>query len=152
MRRATRPIDLDAFMAERGPPATPASAIAKLPRLASRLKNRDFAASAALIAGLATERAFHAHQVRLDWALRILAASAAGDRALNRAALDRLLNQDFAQLRIDAQEDPLEQPFIGHVITRHGEFRFVAGIYDQSAAFTVAIRRRPQVVALHRND
>ncbi|MCY1646648.1 hypothetical protein OVA11_06035 [Caulobacter sp. SL161] len=123
-------------MAERGPPATPASAIAKLPRLASRMKNRDFASSAALIAGLATERAFHAHQVRLDWALRILAASAAGDRVMDRAALDRLLNQDFAQLRIDAQEDPLEQPFIGQVVTRHGEFRFVAGIYDQSAAFT----------------
>lgn len=136
MRRARRPIDFEAFMAERGPPATPANAIAKLPRLASRLKNRDFAASAALIAGLATEPAFHAHQVRLDWALRILAASTKGLKAIDRSALDRLLNQDFAQLRIDAQEDPLEQPCIGHVITRHGEFRFVAGIYDQSVVFT----------------
>jgi len=123
-------------MAELGPPATPGDAIAKLPRLASRLKNRDFATSAALIAGLATERAFHAHQVRFDWAIRVLAASATGAKALNRAALDRLLNQDLPQLRIDAQEDPLEEPFVGKVITRYGEFRFVTGIYDQSVAFT----------------
>lgn len=136
MQQARPPIDFETFMAERGPPATPNGALAKLPRLISRLKNRDFASGAALIAGLATDRAFHAHQVRLDWALRILAAAAAGAKALDRAALDRLLNQDFAQLSIDAQEDPLEQPFIGQVITRHGEFRFVAGIYDQSAAFT----------------
>lgn len=136
MQRARPPIDFDAFMAERGPPTTPKSAIAKLPRLISRLKNRDFATGAALIAGLATDRAFHAHQVRLDWAVRILAATAEGARALDRAALDRLLNQDFAQLSITTQEDPLEQPFIGQVITRHGEFRFIAGRYDQSAIFT----------------
>lgn len=135
--RSARPqIDIEALLAKLDPPATPGDAVAKLPRLASRLKNRDFATSAALIAGLATERTFHAHQVRFDWAIRVLATCAAGARALDRVALDRLLNQDLPQLRIDAQEDPLEQPFIGKVITRHGEFRFVAGVYDQSVAFT----------------
>jgi hypothetical protein len=110
--------------------------VAKLPRLASRLKNRDFTSSAMLIAGMAAERSFQAHHVRLDWAIRMLAVCAGGDRTLDRVGLNRLLNEDFPKLRIDAQEDPLEQPFIGRVVTPHGEFRFVTGIYDQSIAFT----------------
>lgn len=129
-------IDIEALLAKFNPPSTPSDAVSKLPRLASRLKNRDFATGAALIAGMATERAFHAHQVRLDWAIRVLATSAGGGKAFDRVALDRLLNQDFSKLRIDAQEDPIEQPFVGRVVTQHGEFRFVAGIYDQSVAFT----------------
>ena len=129
-------IDIQAYLAQFEPPATPEDALAKLPRLASRLKNRDFAESAAMIAGLATERAFHAHQVRLDWAIRILSASATGSRPMDRVALDRLLNEDFPKLRLHAQEDPLEQPFVGRVVTRHGAFHLLAGVFDQSAAFT----------------
>ncbi len=136
MRRGRSTIDLEAFLTGHSGPTTPREALVKLPRLISRLKNKSFAASAAVVAGLATERTFHAHQVRLDWATRILAACAMGSRGADRAALDRLLNQDFGQLRIDVREDPLEQPFIGKVVTRNGEFRFVEGAHDQSAAFT----------------
>ena len=136
MRAPRTPIDIQAYLARFEPPATPEDALAKLPRLASRLKNRDFAESAAMIAGLATERAFHAHQVRLDWAIRILSASATGSRLMDRVALDRLLNEDFPKLRLHAQEDPLEQPFVGRLVTRHGAFHLLAGVFDQSAAFT----------------
>lgn len=136
MRAPRSPIDIQAYLAQFEPPATPDDALAKLPRLASRLKNRDFAESAAMIAGLATERTFHAHQVRLDWAIRILSASATGSRPMDRVALDRLLNEDFPKLRLHAQEDPLEQPFVGRVVTRHGAFHLLAGVFDQSEAFT----------------
>ncbi|CAM3121660.1 hypothetical protein EJ082_15135 [Brevundimonas diminuta] len=136
MRAPRIPIDIQAYLAQFEPPATPEDALSKLPRLASRLKNRDFAGSAAMVAGLATERAFHAHQVRLDWAIRILSASATGSRPMDRVALDRLLNEDFPKLQLHAQEDPLEQPFVGRVVTRHGAFHLLAGVFDQSAAFT----------------
>lgn len=136
MRAPRSPIDIQAYLAQFEPPATPDDALAKLPRLASRLKNRDFAESAAMVAGLATERPFHAHQVRLDWAVRVLAASATGSRPMDRIALDRLLNEDFPKLRLHAQEDPLEQPFVGRVVTRYGAFHLLAGVFDQSATFT----------------
>lgn len=136
MRRPRRPIDFEDYLARLRPPVTPDEAIAKLPRLASRLKNRDFVESAAIIAGLATERTFHAHQVRLDWAIRVLAASAHGSKVLDRAALDRLVNEDFPKLRLDAQEDPLEQAFVGRVTTHRGAFRLLGGVFDHSAALT----------------
>jgi hypothetical protein len=55
---------------------------------------------------------------------------------MDRPGLDRLLNEDLPKLRIHAQEDPLEQPFISRVVTREGEFHFVSGMYDQAADFT----------------
>lgn len=62
-------------------------------------------------------------------------------------ALDRPLNQDFSKLRIAAQEKPIEQPLVGRVVTWHGEFRLVAGVYDESAALYGSGRiglRRPE--------
>lgn len=111
---------------------TPADLLAPAPELQRRLAGRDFLKTAAVLSGLCTELNQHSHQVRLDWAIRLVAARARGRGHLKRLGLAQLLNNDLPGLDVHWREDPPDHPFIDTIPTHRGNFRIFTGGYEKA--------------------
>ena len=97
--------------------------------------------------GLATDPRFQVHQIRLDYALRIVLAMARGSRRLRQTDLTQLLNAQLVHARVARLEDPIEDFFAESLITREGEFLLFSGGWEKASIHTEmilnAFRRLP---------
>lgn len=135
------------LLARIAPPSTPDEAIALAPQMMDLLPGLDPLKAVAIIAGLASDPRFQAHQVRFDYALRIVLSTARGSRRPRQSDLAELLNSQLVQARVARLEDPIEDFFVEALPTREGEFLLFSGGWEKASIHTEmvmdAFRRLP---------
>lgn len=131
-------IDFEALMERMRPPSLPRDVCASNPKLLHWLTRLDRLHTLALLAGVQASPEFHANTIRLDWAMRLVAAFADGKERLNRDKLALLLNVSLKKADITRLEDPIEDFFVAPIITRNGEFRAFQSSWE-SAAFQTEV-------------
>ena len=127
---------LEAMLAASAPPQTCDAVLEAVDGLGARLAGLDRLSTLAVLAGLQTDPAFGANTVRLDMAMRLTLACAAGETRPTRDKLFRLLNRDLVDCGVNRLEDPPEDFFANVVATRRGPYRVFQGVWEKAAAFT----------------
>lgn len=118
------------------PPSLPSEICAKNPKLQPWLTRLDRHHTLSLLAGLQASAEFHANTVRLDWAMRLVAAFANGRERLKRDKLALFLNVSLKKACVTQLEDPVEDFFVAPIITRVGEFLTFQSSWENAAFHT----------------
>ena len=84
--------NIEEFLARLAPPSTPDEALALSPQIIDLVAPLNPLKAINIVAGLMTDPRFQAHQIRLDYALRIIIATAQGHR---RPSITVALSEDF---------------------------------------------------------
>ncbi|MCP3463067.1 hypothetical protein [Bradyrhizobium sp. CCGUVB23] len=139
--------NIEELLARVAPPGTPDEALALAPQMMDLVLGLDPLKAVAIIGGLATDPRFQAHQIRLDYTLRIVLAMARGSRKPRQTDLAELLNAKLVQARVARLEDPIEDFFVESLLTREGEFLLFSGGWEKASIHTEmilnAFRRLP---------
>src|SRR5580693_6513835 len=104
--------NIEEFLARLAPPSTPDEALALAPQIIDLVAPLDPLKATNLVAGLMTDPRFQAHQIRLDYALRIIIATAQGNRRPRGRELHDFLNIQLVEARVSRLEDPIEDFFV----------------------------------------
>jgi len=83
-----------------------------------------------------TDPKFQAHQVRLDFAIRIVLGVGNGNRRPKRAEIVELLNHQLELARVAPLEDPIDDFFVESLPTRYGQFLIFSGGWEKAAIHT----------------
>ena len=118
------------------PPSLPSELCAKNPKLQPWLVRLDRRHTLTLLAGVQASSEFHANTIRLDWAMRLVAAFSDGSERLNRDKLTSLLNVSLKKTEVTRLEDPIEDFFVAPIITRGGEFLTFQSSWENAAFHT----------------
>lgn len=129
-------LDIEALLESMRPPSLPREICEKLPKLKAWLTRLNREHTLTLLAGLQATPEFHANTIRLDSAMRLVAAFADGKEKLNRDKLAMLLNVSLKKADVTRLEDPIEDFFIAPVITRDGEFLTFQSAWENPAFHT----------------
>ena len=129
-------IDLEALFERMRPPSLPNELCVKNPKLHAWLARLDRRHTLTLLAGLQASPEFHANTIRLDWAMRLVAAFSDGSERLNRNKLALLLNVSLKKADVTRLEDPIEDFFVAPIITRGGEFLTFQSSWENAAFHT----------------
>lgn len=140
------------------PPSLPFEVIEKLPKLRGQLSRLDRQHTLVQLAGLQAKPEFQANAIRLDWAMRLVAAFANGAEKLKRDKLETFLNITLKKADVTCLEDPIEDFFVTPVVTRDGEFLTFEGTWENASfhtqslleAFSELPEGRPKLEALAR--
>lgn len=100
-----------------------------VPGLASRLAEVDPLDGLRAVGGLLTVPALHGYSLRLEALGNVLAARARGRRRADRRRLTALLNQAGVGRWAAMREDPIEDVFVGNVVTPGGNRRVLLGAW-----------------------
>lgn len=90
--------------------------------------------TAAAVAGLLTEPAFHSATLRLEMLQHLAASACRGTRRADAADLRRWVNDVLGSLPIRRMEDPVEDVFVSNVIAPGGNFRLFEGVWELNDA------------------
>ena len=104
--------NIEELLARVAPPSTPSEALAFAPGIQELVVSLDPIRTVSIFAGLMTDPRFQAHQIRLDYAVRIILSTAQGNRRPKSDEIDRLLNTQLALARVARLEDPIEYFFV----------------------------------------
>jgi hypothetical protein len=121
--------------------ATPADALGYAKDMAGLVESLDPHKAIEMIAGLMTDPKFHANQVRLDFAVRIIWGVGKGARRPKRVELIELLNNQLEVARVAQLEDPIEDFFIESLPTRDGQFLIFSGTWEKASVHTEILLR-----------
>lgn len=128
--------DIEALLERMRPPTLPHEICEKVPKLKAWLTRLDRTHTLVLLAGLQASPEFHANTIRLDWAMRLVAAFADGKERLNRDKLATLLNVSLKNADVTRLEDPIEDFFVAPVVTRAGEFLAFQSTWENATFHT----------------
>ena len=131
--------DIEALLESMRPPSFPREICEKHPKLQAWLTRIDRKHTLSLLAGLQATPEFHANTIRLDWAMRLIAAFADGKEKLNREKLAMLLNVSLKKADVTRLEDPIEDFFVAPVVTRDGEFLTFQSTWENPAFHTEVV-------------
>lgn len=131
--------NIEELLARLAPPSTPNEALALAPQIIDLVASLDPLKATNIIAGLMTDPRFQAHQVRLDYALRIIIATAQGNRRPRAQELHDLLNVQLVEARVSRLEDPIEDFFVETIPTHEGEFLIFSGGWEKASIHTELI-------------
>jgi hypothetical protein len=129
-------IDLAAILKEMEPPTLPRDLYDKVPKLKTFIASLDKLHALTILSWLQTLPEFQANTVRLDWAMRLVGASANGVRRLKRTDWDRFLNGLLGKSGVNRLEDPIEDFFVAPIITSKGEFSAILSCWQNSTYHT----------------
>jgi len=128
--------DIEALLERMRPPSLPCEVCEKLPKFKTWLTRLDRSHALASLAALQAMPEYHANTIRLDWAMRLVAAFANGKERLNREKLAMLLNVSLKKADVTRLEDPIEDFFVAPIITREGEFLTFQSTWENAAFHT----------------
>jgi hypothetical protein len=131
--------NIEELLAHIAPPNNPDEAIGLAPQINGLIASLDLLRAIDIFAGLMTDPRFQAHQIRLDYALRIVLATAEGRRRPKRQEIHDLLNIQLVQARVSRLEDPIEDFFVESLPTHHGEFLIFSGGWEKASIHTELI-------------
>ena len=123
------------------PAATPAEAMGYAKQLAELVSPFSPNKSIEIFAGLMTDPKFHAHQVRLDFAIRLVFGIGNGNRRPKRGEVAELLNTQMEIGRVSRLEDPIEDFFVESLPTRQGQFLIFSGSWEKASIHTELLLR-----------
>ncbi|QTD57300.1 hypothetical protein [Parasphingorhabdus cellanae] len=126
----TPDINIEAILKEMEPPTLPCELYNKVPKLQTFISGLDKSHSLSILGGLQTLPEFQANTVRLDWAMRLVAADANGTRRLKRTDWDRFLNSLLGKSGVNRLEDPIEDFFVAPILTSKGEFSAILSCWQ----------------------
>lgn len=131
--------NIEELLARLAPPSTPDEALALAPQMIDLVAALDAPKAMGIIAGLTTDPRFQAHQIRLDYALRIIFSMAQGGRKPRQQEIHSLLNIELVQVRVSRLEDPIEDFFVESLPTPDGEFLIFSGGWEKASIHTELI-------------
>jgi hypothetical protein len=131
--------DIEQYLARLAPPTTPLKAWARdnVNIYAVRKWKRSYCVS--ILAGLLTEPALYANQIRLDWLQRIVFAKSRGERKPKPNELGRTLNFGLEKARILRLEDPIEDLFCDLIVSKKGNFHIFTGNWETPGPYTQSL-------------
>tara|TARA_Y100000815_G_scaffold274121_1_gene307271 strand:- start:20667 stop:24446 length:3780 start_codon:yes stop_codon:yes gene_type:complete len=132
----TPEIDIDAILRAMQPPSLPRELFEKVPQLKTFVAGLDKLDALSVLGGLQTLPEFQANTVRLDWAMRLVAAEAQGTRKLKRADWHTFLNNLLGKAGVTRLEDPIEDLFVAPILTSEGEFVLIQSCWENPAFHT----------------
>lgn len=128
-------LDIEELLKRMVPPATADSSFDASPVLAEiKIWHKRNAAS--LLAGLQTDPAYHANDIRFDWLQRLVLSKADGKKKPGSKDLQRALNVGLGEANVLNLEDPIEDTFCDLISTKCGNFRILLGRWECAAAYT----------------
>ena len=128
--------NIEELLARLAPVENPAGALEIAPNIRELVAPLDLDKTVAILAGLMTDPKFQANCTRLDWAIRIVLALAAGKRRPKQANLARFLNSELSTAGVNRLEDPIEDFFVEPVLTRKGDFLIFSGFWEKASTHT----------------
>jgi hypothetical protein len=139
--------DIEQLFARMAPAQTPNEALNYSETMAGLVASLDPLRSVEVFSGLMTDPSYQAHQVRLDYAVRIILGAGNGHRRLKRAEIIDLLNNQLELGRVARLEDPIEDFFVESLPTRYGQYLIFSGGWEKASVHTElileAFRRLP---------
>jgi hypothetical protein len=133
--------NIEELFARMAPAATPAEAMGYAEQLADLVSPFSPNRSIEILAGLMTDPKFHAHQVRLDFAVRLVLGIGNGNRRPKRGDVAELLNTQMEIGRVSRLEDPIEDFFVESLPTRQGQFLIFSGGWEKASIHTELLLR-----------
>ncbi|MFT4277548.1 MAG: hypothetical protein QM576_14435 [Rhodopseudomonas sp.] len=132
--------DITEFLRRIAPPKRPDQAISLAPGMARLVAQWDPTKTVSILAGMMTDPRYHAHNIRLDFAIRIVLTTSHGLRRPKQRELDELLNSQSSTARISYLEDPIEDFFVEVLPTHDGEFLLLSGMWEKASVHTELLR------------
>jgi hypothetical protein len=133
--------NIEELFARMAPAATPAEAMSYAEQIADLVSPFDPHKSIETFAGLMTDPRFQAHQVRLDFAVRLVLGIGTGSRRPKRGEVIELLNNQLEVGRVARLEDPIEDFFVESLPTRYGQFLIFSGSWEKASVHTELLLR-----------
>jgi hypothetical protein len=131
--------DIEQLFARMAPAQTPNEALNYSETMAGLVASLDPLRSVEVFSGLMTDPSYQAHQVRLDYAVRIILGAGNGHRRLKRAEIIDLLNNQLELGRVARLEDPIEDFFVESLPTRYGQYLIFSGGWEKASVHTELI-------------
>jgi hypothetical protein len=100
------------------------------PRLLRKLRESDRAATISRCAALLTEPNLHANTLRIELLVHLACVHCCGTKIPTSKNLSKWCNDYLAGSLVARYEDPIEQLFVGNVMTDVGDFRILNGVWD----------------------
>lgn len=133
---ASSEINIEAILEAMQPPTLPRELYEKAPSLKAFVSVLDRDHALSVLGGLQTFPDLQANTIRMDWAMRLVAADARGSRRLERSEWQTFLNDQLCDSGINRLEDPIEDFFVAPVITSEGEFSVILSCWENPAFHT----------------
>ena len=100
------------------------------PRLVRKLREFDRAATISRCAALLTEPNLHANTLRIELLVHLAYLHCRGTKIPSAKNLSHWCNNYLAASLVVRYEDPIDQLFVGNVMTDVGDFRILNGIWN----------------------
>jgi hypothetical protein len=133
--------NIEELFARMASAATPAEAMSYAEQIADLVSPFDPHKSIETFAGLMTDPRFQAHQVRLDFAVRLVLGIGTGSRRPKRGAVIELLNNQLEVGGVARLEDPIEDFFVESLPTRYGQFLIFSVSWEKASIHTELLLR-----------
>jgi len=132
--------DIEELLTRIAPPACPDQALSYAPEIVNIVAQWDPTKTVDILAGMTTDARFQAHQIRLDFAVRIVLEVAQGNRRPKSREIADLLNNQLTVARVSRLEDPIEDLFVEGLPTHEGEFLIFSGAWEKASVHTELLR------------
>jgi len=129
-------IDIEALLKAMQPPTLPRELHEKAPSLKAFVSGLDRIHSLSVLGGLQIFPDLQANTIRMDWAMRLVAANASGSKKLKRNEWQSFLNKQLGESGVNRLEDPIEDFFVAPVITSQGEFCIILSCWENASFHT----------------
>ena len=131
--------DITKLLERMAPPETPDDSFANANGALNEVRSWHRRNAALGLAGLQTEPAYHANDIRLDWLQRLVLSKAEGKKKPAPKDFQRILNHALDVAKVLRLEDPIEDTFCDLVTTSAGNFRILLGRWEAAAAYTQTV-------------
>jgi hypothetical protein len=128
--------DIEQHLARLAPPTIPAKVWTRNNVNIFAVKTWKLNYCVSVLAGLLTEPALYANNIRLDWLQRIVFAKSNGHRKPKPNELARALNLGLGKARVNLLEDPIEDLFCDLIVSRKGNFHIFTGNWETPGPYT----------------